>query len=50
VEVLYVAIVSALGRREGWAIHTGVFHASSEEEEAVESEGDASAELVRGQS
>jgi hypothetical protein len=49
VEVLYVVIVTALGRRKGWAAHTGVFHASPEEEEAVELEGDAGAELVRGQ-
>jgi hypothetical protein len=36
VEVLYVAIVTALGRREGWSIHTGVLHASPEEEVASE--------------
>jgi hypothetical protein len=35
VEVLYVAVVTALGRREGWSIHTGVIHPSTEEEEAV---------------
>ncbi len=39
VEVLYVAIVTALGRREGWSIHTGVLHASAEEEAAVAEEG-----------
>ena len=38
VEILYVGIVTALGRREGWSIHTGVIHASSEEQEAVEGE------------
>jgi len=32
VEVLYVAAVTALGRREGWSIPTGVIHASPEEE------------------
>jgi uncharacterized membrane protein YbhN (UPF0104 family) len=36
VEILYVGIVTALGRREGWSIHTGVIHASPEEEEAAE--------------
>jgi hypothetical protein len=34
VEILYVAAVTALGRREGWSIHTGVIHPSPEEEEA----------------
>lgn len=34
VELVYVAAVTALGRREGWSIHTGVIHASPEEEEA----------------
>lgn len=36
VEVLYVGIVTALGRREGWSVHTGVLHPSPEEEAAVE--------------
>jgi glycosyltransferase 2 family protein len=36
VEVLYVALVTAVGRREGWSIHTGVFHASPEEEAAAD--------------
>jgi uncharacterized membrane protein YbhN (UPF0104 family) len=41
VEVLYVAIVTALGRREGWSIQTGVLHASPEEEAATqEGEGE----------
>jgi glycosyltransferase 2 family protein len=35
VEILYVGIVTALGRREGWSIHTGVLHPSPEEAEAV---------------
>jgi len=39
VEVLYVAVVTALGRREGWSIHTGVLHPSPEEE-AAESAGE----------
>lgn len=34
VEIVYVAIVTAMGRREGWAIHTGVLHPSAEEAEA----------------
>lgn len=32
VELIYVAVVTALGRREGWSIHTGVIHPSPEEE------------------
>jgi len=44
VEILYVAVVTALGRKEGWSIHTGVLHPSPEEEEA--SKGDAGPELV----
>ncbi len=36
VELIYVAAVTALGRREGWSIHTGVIHPSSEEEEAAQ--------------
>lgn len=36
VEVLYVALVTTLGRRQGWSIHIGVFHASPEEEAAEE--------------
>lgn len=33
-ELIYVAGVTALGRREGWSIHTGILHASAEEEAA----------------
>jgi len=33
-ELIYVGIVTALGRREGWSIHTGILHPSPEEEEA----------------
>jgi glycosyltransferase 2 family protein len=33
-ELIYVGGVTALGRREGWSIQTGILHASSEEEEA----------------
>lgn len=36
VEVIYVAMVTALGRREGWSIPTGIVHPSPEEEEAGE--------------
>jgi glycosyltransferase 2 family protein len=36
VELIYVAAVTALGRREGWSIHTGVIHPSAEEVEARE--------------
>jgi hypothetical protein len=35
VEIVYVAGVTALGRREGWSIHTGVLHPSPEEAEAA---------------
>jgi glycosyltransferase 2 family protein len=34
VELIYVAVVTALGRREGWSVHTGVLHPSPEEEAA----------------
>ena len=41
VEVLYVAAVTALGRSQGWTIHTGVLHPSPEEEAAgVEGAGE----------
>ncbi|HEY2054570.1 MAG TPA: lysylphosphatidylglycerol synthase domain-containing protein [Solirubrobacterales bacterium] len=33
-ELIYVAMVTAMGRREGWSIHTGILHASAEEQEA----------------
>jgi hypothetical protein len=39
VELIYVAIVTAMGRRDGWSIHTGVIHASPEEERASAREG-----------
>ena len=32
-ELMYVALVTAMGRREGWSIHTGILHASQEEQE-----------------
>lgn len=42
VELLYVGVVTAMGRREGWSVHTGVIHPSPEEE-AAEGEGDPGA-------
>lgn len=33
-ELIYVAVVTLLGRREGWSIHTGILHPSPEEEKA----------------
>jgi hypothetical protein len=33
-ELIYVAVVTVLGRREGWSIQTGILHPSPEEEEA----------------
>jgi hypothetical protein len=36
VEVIFAGAVTALGRRQGWSIHTGVFHASPEEARAGE--------------
>jgi len=32
IELLYVGLVTALGKREGWSIPTGVLHASPEEQ------------------
>jgi glycosyltransferase 2 family protein len=34
VEVIFAAAVTTIGRRQGWSIQTGVFHASPEEEAA----------------
>jgi glycosyltransferase 2 family protein len=39
-ELIYVGIVTALGRREAWSIHTGILHPSLEEQAAVEKEPD----------
>jgi hypothetical protein len=33
-ELIYVAVVTTLGRREGWSISTGILHPSPEEAEA----------------
>ena len=32
-EVIYVALVTTVGRRQGWTIHTGILHPSQEETE-----------------
>ncbi len=42
VELVYVALVTALGRREGWSVATGVIHPSPEEQVAEE-EGESPA-------
>lgn len=39
VELIFVAVVTALGRREGWAIPTGIVHPSPEELAAEEEGG-----------
>ncbi len=36
VELVYVGLVTALGKREGWSVPTGVIHPSAEEEQAEE--------------
>jgi uncharacterized membrane protein YbhN (UPF0104 family) len=46
VEVLYVGIVTLLGRREGWSIPTGVLHPSAEEEAAGPQAGGPSPEVL----
>jgi glycosyltransferase 2 family protein len=33
-ELIYVGAVTAIGRRQGWTIHTGILHASPEEQAA----------------
>jgi len=38
-ELIYVAAVTALGRREGWSIPTGIIHPSPEEEAEAAGEG-----------
>jgi hypothetical protein len=37
-ELIYVGTVTALGRKEGWSVHTGILHASPEEQAAVAQE------------
>jgi glycosyltransferase 2 family protein len=46
VEVIYVGIVTLMGRREGWSIHTGVLHPSPEEEAAGSQAGGHSPEVL----
>jgi hypothetical protein len=46
VELLYVAAVTALGKREGWSIPTGVLHPSPEEQAAGKSAGAVSPEIL----
>jgi hypothetical protein len=46
VEVIYVGIVTVMGRREGWSIHTGVLHPSPEEEAAGPQAGGHSPEVL----
>jgi hypothetical protein len=42
-ELIYVGAVTAMGRREGWSIHTGILHPSPEEEAAgAQLQGDPS--------
>ncbi|HEU5104708.1 MAG TPA: hypothetical protein VFU11_02580, partial [Solirubrobacterales bacterium] len=43
-ELIYVGAVTALGRREGWAIHTGIIHPSPEELEAERQEAEREAQ------
>ena len=45
-ELLYVAAVTVLGRREGWSVATGVFHPSPEEEKAGPAAGAHSPEIL----
>ncbi len=40
VELIYVGLVTALGKREGWSIPTGIVHASPEEQAAEAEDGD----------
>jgi glycosyltransferase 2 family protein len=44
-ELIYVAAVTALGRREGWSIQTGILHPSPEE---LEAEAEAGGEAAEG--
>ncbi|HEV7770300.1 MAG TPA: lysylphosphatidylglycerol synthase domain-containing protein [Solirubrobacterales bacterium] len=45
-ELMYVAAVTALGRREGWSIPTGILHPSPEEKEAGPGAGGHSPEIL----
>jgi hypothetical protein len=45
-ELFYVAAVTALGKREGWSVQTGILHPSPEEEEAGPGAGGHSPEIL----
>ena len=45
-ELIYVGAVTALGRREGWGIKTGILHPSLEEEQAGPQSGGHSPEIL----
>jgi hypothetical protein len=45
-ELIYVGTVTALGRREGWSIHTGILHPSKEEREAGPEAGGHTPEIL----
>ena len=45
-ELLYVGAVTALGRREGWSIPTGILHPSADEQEAGPEAGAPSPEIL----
>lgn len=45
-ELIYVGIVTAMGRREGWSVHTGILHPSPEEEVAGIEAGERTPELM----
>jgi glycosyltransferase 2 family protein len=45
-ELMYVAAVTALGKREGWSIPTGILHPSPEEERAGPEAGGHSPEIL----
>ena len=45
-ELLYVSAVTALGRREGWSVHTGILHPSPEEEKAGMDAGGRTPEIL----
>jgi hypothetical protein len=46
VEVIFVAIVTALGRRDGWSIPTGVLHPSPEEQAEATTTGTHTPEVL----
>ncbi|HET7120644.1 MAG TPA: lysylphosphatidylglycerol synthase domain-containing protein [Solirubrobacterales bacterium] len=35
-ELIYVGVVTLMGRKEGWSVHTGILHPSPEEEAAAQ--------------